>query len=60
MLKKSIFEGSSKMPRCKAPEIPGRERIYAFLTKYPPQQACPVLDTGKDGGNAADGCFSAA
>ena len=25
-----------------------------------PQQACPVLDTGKDEGNAADGRFSAA
>jgi hypothetical protein len=24
------------------------------------QQACPVLDAGKDEGNAADGCFSAA
>jgi len=22
--------------------------------------ACPVLDTGKDEGNEADGCFSAA
>jgi len=31
-----------------------------FPTGGTPQQACPVLDTGKDEENAADGGFSAA
>jgi hypothetical protein len=38
----------------------GRERIYAFPTMlccHTLQQACPMLDTGKDEGNAADGVF---
>jgi hypothetical protein len=42
----------------KAGEILCRERIYAFPTVL--QQACPVLDTGEDEGNAADGRFSTA
>jgi len=37
-----------------------RERFETVPYRYTPQQACPVLDTGKDEGNAADGRFSAA
>ena len=36
-----------EIPLAGTPEMLRRERIYAFLTKCPPQQACPVLDTGK-------------
>jgi len=37
-----------------------RERFETVPYRYTPKQACPVLDTGKDEGNAADGLFSAA
>ena len=47
------------MPRCKAPKIPVGA-IHELPLHVTPQQACPVLDTGKDEGNAADGRFSAA
>jgi hypothetical protein len=48
MLKKSLFAGCSKMPRCKAPETLRSEA-------YPEYAA-----TTKDEGNAGDGRFSAA
>jgi hypothetical protein len=43
------------MARCKAPEIL-RNEAYSDVRRI----ARPVLDTGKDEGNAADGRFSAA
>jgi hypothetical protein len=43
-----------EIPFAGAPEIPCRERIYAFPTML------PYAATTKDEGNAADGRFSAA
>ena len=44
------------MPRCKAPEILKSEAYFGVRRNKP----APCFDTGKDEGNAEDGCFSAA
>jgi hypothetical protein len=70
-----IFSGWSKMPGCKAPDIlrVASRRIRSDILprrrvgqsargvlECTLQQASPMLDTGKDEGNAADGRFSTA